>query len=97
MIDKLDLIRKRGFLCEYCYKERAIELHHCLLHRMAGRLELDVEENLACVCHRCHTSGAVNGYKFRCTFWLTQCNRYGLLHMRSWLASLHLRATPRFE
>jgi len=96
MVDKEQLIRKRGFLCECCKKARATELHHCLIRRMKGHPELDVEENLTCVCTACHQGGGVNGYLFRQRFWLIQCQRYSELHMLEWLHGLPLRVKPRF-
>ena len=63
------ILEKRP-ICENCWKKRATQLHHCLVHDMKKyhRL-LTVEENLMPVCKDCHVViGKVNGLFIRYRF-----------------------------
>lgn len=94
-ITKLDLIRKRDWMCEWCRVNRATDLHHCLIPRMKGKKELDVEENLMICCHKCHVGKELlDTQEVKEYFWNVQCERYGHKHMTDWVKSLPLKIKP---
>lgn len=83
-------------MCNYCHVRPATELHHCLLHRIKGRPELDHPFNLEPVCHACHQSGIVNGYEHRRAFYAQQVRRYGD-EFRRWWVDLPMKVKPCYE
>lgn len=92
---KADLIRKRGYNCEWCKVRTATDLHHALIPRMKGKIELDAEENLMIACHSCHVGKELlDTQEVREYFWGVQCNRYGIDHMIKWMKSLPLKVKP---
>lgn len=38
--------------CTYCGKTRGVEVHHFIERSRGG---MGIEENLVCLCHKCHT------------------------------------------
>jgi hypothetical protein len=90
---KLDLIQKRGYVCEFCHLEPATELHHALIGRNKNIPELDIEYNLMCVCHNCHET-EIHGRAVKIWFWGIQCQRYGITVMTKWLNGLPLKIKP---
>jgi len=92
---KADLIRSRGYKCEWCIIRPATDLHHALIGRMKGKPELDVEENLMVACHRCHVGKELlDTQEVRLWFWNKQCERYGRDRMVEWVKNLPLKIKP---
>lgn len=83
-------------LCRWCNIRPAVELHHCLIHRMKKYPQLDCVENYMPVCRECHAAGKVNGWEARVRWWNTQCVTLGKYHMMAWLESLPLKVKPKF-
>jgi len=95
MISVSDLAEKRGNFCEACGRtSRALERHHCFVHRMRSVPELDDERNLQAVCRECHATIA-NSRDNRMRFWQVQLVRYP--DLREWYDSLPLKVKERFE
>lgn len=89
---KEKLILERGSFCEVCGRPvmgPALELHHCLIHRMKGVKELNGPENLQLVCHECHTCGPANSWQNRQKFWNDQIARG--YDMQAWMENLPLK------
>lgn len=79
-------------LCELCNRNRATELHHCLVHDMKRyHKELTVPENLMAVCSYCHTSLSqqANSYEVRVQFAQEQIRRH--YNISKWYRSLPLK------
>ena len=92
---KVKLAQKRGFRCEECGEITLnLSCHHWIQHRMKGRPELDVEENLGLVCQRCHST-IVNSYESRKRFWKRQIDRG--YDMQTWLDNLPLKVKENFD
>ena len=90
-----DLMEQRAHeVCEICKVRQATEWHHCLIHRMAGRPELNRIYNLEHVCHECHEHA--NGYEHRRAFWWTQFKRYGV-EFTDWWDGLDFKVTVGFD
>jgi hypothetical protein len=89
------ILRDRGPFCEICDIAPAVELHHCLWHRMRGRDELDSIFNLQFLCRECHIYA--NGFENRRRFWREQCKRYTREVMVNWYESLDLKIKENFE
>lgn len=85
------IISKRS-ICEKCWKKRASQLHHCLVHDMKRYHKiLTVEENLMPVCEECHTElGLVNGIDTQRKFAIRQIEIYGL-DIVKWYQELPLK------
>ncbi len=89
------LLTKRGAECEWCHAQTLeLEVHHWLIHRMAGHPELDCEESCGLVCRTCHQSGVVNSYESRVYFWEKQVARG--YDMASWYQELPLKIKDQF-
>lgn len=75
---KEKILRKRP-VCESCHRNRATQLHHCLVHDMKKYHDLlTVEENLMPICEECHTSLSqkANSYEVRRAFAYKQVVEY---------------------
>lgn len=84
--EKILLKRK---ICEYCRSSQATELHHCIVHRSINKPELDSEENLMPVCHKCHMNGEINTRETKISFWNAQIKRG--YNMQEWYDNLNLK------
>ena len=92
---KSDLIRSRGYSCEYCKIRPATDLHHALIGRMKGHPELDCEENFMVACHYCHVGKELlDTQDVKLWFWNVQCDRYGYDHMIAFIKDLPLKVKP---
>ncbi len=88
---KEKILRKRP-ICESCHRNRATQLHHCLVHDMKKYHDLlTVEENLMPICEECHTSLAqtANSRDIRVAFAYRQIKRH--YNISKWYASLPLK------
>ena len=90
-----DYIKERGFYCEYYKVNYWSELHHALIGRMKGVKELDLPQNIMCVCKTCHEK-KIHGRVVKEWFWKIQVQRYGETAMRLWLQGLPLKIKPKF-
>lgn len=88
------IAQDRGGWCEVCGCAPWEELHHCLVHRMKGREELDSIYNLQAVCKDCHPYA--NSFENRQRFWRSQCQIYGEKTMREWYDNLDLKVKENF-
>lgn len=71
-----------------------LQRHHCFIHRMKGKPELDDERNLQLTCRVCHQKVA-NSRSNRCEFWKVQLERYP--DLREWYDKIPLKVKERFE
>jgi hypothetical protein len=86
-----DLMEQRANeVCEICKTRRATEWHHCIVHRMKGVPELDMQH----VCKPCH-DGTANRYENRRKFFMEQFYRYGNEFI-DWYETLPLVAVKEF-
>jgi len=95
MIPLYELAMKRGWRCECCgLPGYDLQRHHCFIHRMKGKPELDDERNIQIVCAPCHRKKA-NSRENRCKFWQVQLKRYP--DLREWYDGLPLKCLEYFE
>lgn len=97
--EKLIAINERGARCEQCGRRtELLEFHHGLIRRNSAFSQyLDRRYNGALLCQVCHSSGVVDGWEWRCQFWLRQINRYGLTVMEDWLRGLPDKLRHRID
>ena len=95
MIPLYELAMVRGWRCEICgFGTYDLQRHHCLVHRMKGKPELDDERNLQIVCSACHQKRA-NSRENRCNFWKIQLKRYP--DLEDWYNGLPIKVKERFD
>jgi hypothetical protein len=95
MVSVPELATKRGWRCEICGLEtRALERHHCLIHRRKGHPEFDDERNLEMLCSICHEKYA-NSFEHKREFWAKQKIRYP--DMEEWYQNLPLKVKENFD
>ena len=86
-IDKLDILTRRGMLCDCGCGQQAHDLHHCFIRRRKGYPVLDDERNLVFVNADEHRPPVkkFDVQIWRVFFWEVQCVRYGEKSMLEWI------------
>ena len=91
MKDDYAYLASRNTHCECCGSGELLEIHHTLFHRLKGHPELNVRENCAVVCHKCHVGGLASNKDFQDRHWQKRCKELGKEHMEKWLEGLPLK------
>ena len=68
-------VEERGDACEMCAWNKAVDPHHCIVHKRKGRPEFDATWNIELLCRKCHSDGYCNSYEHRGGFWSRQKER----------------------
>jgi hypothetical protein len=90
-----EYVAKRYTHCECCGSGENLELHHVLYHRSILHPELNVTQNLARVCKKCHESGKASTYDFQVDHWNRRVKDG--YDMKAWNEELPLKVKERWE
>ena len=98
MFDKLEIIQRRGYLCECGCGLAGQDAHHCFIPNLKRFSEyVNDERNIMIVNHDQHVSRKFDNLAWKKKFWKRQVLRYGQPAMDAWIESLPAKMKHRID